>query len=123
METVGRRREGWRGKELRIKEGLNLCTQGEERKITEYIDFFYSLHHLYKYIEPQKTERKKKKNFGEKNKQRNTETHNSSKANRKRESSERADEEEQRSREEERRRGKKRGGEAERARNCACETL
>lgn len=42
-----------------IKEkGLNFVTQGKERKITEYIDFFYSLHHLYKYIEPQKTNKK-----------------------------------------------------------------
>lgn len=40
-----------------VKEGLNFFTQGKERKITEYIDFFYSLHHLYKYIEspPKKT--------------------------------------------------------------------
>lgn len=43
------------------KEGLNFFTQGKERKITEYIDFFYSLHHLYKYIEspPEKKENKK----------------------------------------------------------------
>lgn len=43
-----------------VKEGLNFFTQGKERKITEYIDFFYSLHHLYKYIEspPKKTKQK-----------------------------------------------------------------
>lgn len=68
-----------------IKEGLNFVTQGKERKITEYIDFFYSLHHLYKYIEPQKTKKEKKNRRKKTKKQRNTETHNSSKANRKQE--------------------------------------
>lgn len=43
------------GKEERIKEGLKFLTLGgKKKKITEYIDFFYSLHHLYKYIESQK---------------------------------------------------------------------
>lgn len=37
-----------------------LFHSGGERKITEYIDFFYSLHHLYKYIESQKTKKEKK---------------------------------------------------------------
>lgn len=42
-------------REERIKKGLNLFTLGKERKKkTEYIDFLYSLHHLYKYIESQK---------------------------------------------------------------------
>lgn len=44
-----------------------LCHSGKERKITEYIDFFYSLHHLYKYIEPQKTKKKEKKTSQKKN--------------------------------------------------------
>lgn len=63
-----------------------LSLRGKKEKITEYIDLFYSLHHLYKYIEPQKTKQKKKrKTSDEKKKQRNTESHNSSKANRKQE--------------------------------------
>lgn len=51
-EDQGMKREG---KEERIKEGLKFLTLGKKKKkITEYIDFFYSLHHLYKYIESQK---------------------------------------------------------------------
>lgn len=43
------------GREEKIKKGLNFFTLGKERKKnTEYIDFLYSLHHLYKYIESQK---------------------------------------------------------------------
>lgn len=38
------------------KEGLNFVTQERKKKITEYIVFFNSLHHLYKYIEPSKKE-------------------------------------------------------------------
>lgn len=44
VEESGMNRE-----ERKEKGRPKLFTQ--ERKITEYIDFFYSLHHLYKYIE------------------------------------------------------------------------
>lgn len=74
-----------RGKD---KERPKLFYSGErkKKKITEYIDFFNSLHHLYKYIESQK---RNKTNLREK--KRNTETHNSSKANRKQEERESSD--------------------------------
>lgn len=65
---------------------MSLRGGGKKKKnFTEYIDFFYSLHHLYKYIEPQKTNKEKLLRKKEKRKQRNTETHNSSKANKARE--------------------------------------
>lgn len=65
---------------------MSLGGGGKEKKFTEYIDFFYSLHHLYKYIEPQKTNKEKLLRKKEKKKKRrNTETHNSSKANKARE--------------------------------------
>lgn len=38
---------------------MSLRGGGKKKKFTEYIDFFYSLHHLYKYIEPQKTNKEK----------------------------------------------------------------
>lgn len=60
----------------------------KKRKITEYIDFFYSLHHLYKYIEPPLPKNRKETQKNSEKYQRNTETHNSSKANRKRERTE-----------------------------------
>lgn len=51
----GMKREG---REEKIKKDLNFLTLGKERKkVTEYIDFLYSLHHLYKYIESQKKEK------------------------------------------------------------------
>lgn len=70
---------------------MSLRGGGKKKKFTEYIDFFYSLHHLYKYIEPQKTNKEKLLRKKEKRKQRNTETHNSSKANKAREERESSD--------------------------------
>jgi len=56
----GMKREGVKDKER--PKLFHSGERGEERKITEYIDFFYSLHHLYKYIEPQKTKKTSEKN-------------------------------------------------------------
>lgn len=59
MNRGGGRRKG------RPKLFFPLGGRKKKRKITEYIDFFYSLHHLYKYIEPPLPKIKQKRNAKE----------------------------------------------------------